>query len=882
MNNKKFISIFVMLCTIIIGMLCCGKEVQAASSGTIPCSSGSVSWTLDDEGVLTFSGNGTTKLGKYVECGDGSRCWVEDWNVYWSEVAGVDVTAVTSVMVTENSVIQLDTCKNMFRDFSSVTSVNLVGINTGKVTNMWGVFQNCSSLKELDVSSFNTENVTDMHAMFYNCSSLTELEISNFNTEKVIDMLAMFNGCSSLEELDVSNFKTENVTSMNGMFYGCSSLEELDVSNFKTENVTSMSSMFDGCSSLEELNLTNFNTENVTNMGWMFSGCSSLEELELSNFNTENITDMGYMFDGCSSLEKLELSNFKTENVTDMWAMFNGCYSLVELELSNFNTENVTNMGWMFSGCRSLEKLDLSTFRTGNVTYMGYMFNGCSLLKELDVSSFNTENVTEMGNMFSSCRSLKELDVSSFNTEKVNHMGCMFLACNSLKELDLSKFDVRRVSSMIGLVGGCDALIRFVTPKTFSVLELPRLSTGKVWKDTADNSYKDTQYYTFERSTELNLVDEIYTISYVNTDKATDTEGLIEEYTYGSEYTLPELKGQCVIFKGWFLDKEYTKECSSITDTTTGNLTFYAKWEDAHDIVRKNEVAATCHSTGYSGDEYCQACEKQFTVGHVLETVAHDYDMENGTVLTEATTTTTGTIQYKCKNCTATITGTIPRLQGVEESTILDKKSEDDIKGSSFSLLQARADKVTRNSIRLKWTRVEHADGYIIYGNKCGRKYSYKKIKTIDKNNTTTYTHKKLNGKNLKKGTYYKYIVIAYKNIEGQKISIAVSKTVHAATNGGKYGSAKSITIKTDNKLKKKNKQYILTLKKNKKYTINASEVNQSKKIKRHRKIAYESTDAKVVTVSKKGVIKGKNKGICYVYVYAQNGVYKKIKVTVN
>ena len=36
-----------------------------------------------------------------------------------------------------------------------------------------------------------------------------------------------------------------------------------------------------------------------------------------------------------------------------------------------------------------------------------------------------------------------------------------------------------------------------------------------------------------------------------------------------------------------------------------------------------------------------------------------------------------------------------------------------------------------------------------------------------------------------------------------------------------------------------------------------------------------------IATVSSKGVIKGKKKGTCYVYVYAQNGVYKKIKVTV-
>ena len=38
---------------------------------------------------------------------------------------------------------------------------------------------------------------------------------------------------------------------------------------------------------------------------------------------------------------------------------------------------------------------------------------------------------------------------------------------------------------------------------------------------------------------------------------------------------------------------------------------------------------------------------------------------------------------------------------------------------------------------------------------------------------------------------------------------------------------------------------------------------------------------AHVAAVSSKGVITAKAAGICYVYAYAQNGVFKTIKVTV-
>jgi uncharacterized protein YjdB len=43
----------------------------------------------------------------------------------------------------------------------------------------------------------------------------------------------------------------------------------------------------------------------------------------------------------------------------------------------------------------------------------------------------------------------------------------------------------------------------------------------------------------------------------------------------------------------------------------------------------------------------------------------------------------------------------------------------------------------------------------------------------------------------------------------------------------------------------------------------------------------YESTNPQIATVTAKGVIKGKKAGNCYVYAYAQNGVCRKIKVTV-
>ncbi len=157
--------------------------------------------------------------------------------------------------------------------------------------------------------------------------------------------------------------------------------------------------------------------------------------------------------------------------------------------------------------------------------------------------------------------------------------------------------------------------------------------------------------------------------------------------------------------------------------------------------------------------------------------------------------------------------------------------------------------------------------------NKGGKVYKKKLIKTVRKNKT------KVKMKNLKKGRYYKYIVRAYKIINGKIVTIAASCTIHATTTGGKLGVAKAIKIKKVGK-KKSTK---ITLKKGKTAKIKAVEVRQikSKRIPVYRAISYEVSNSKVAKVTKSGKIKAKKKGTCKIWVYAQNGVYKTITLTV-
>ena len=208
------------------------------------------------------------------------------------------------------------------------------------------------------------------------------------------------------------------------------------------------------------------------------------------------------------------------------------------------------------------------------------------------------------------------------------------------------------------------------------------------------------------------------------------------------------------------------------------------------------------------------------------------------------------------------------------EAAIAGMTDDSDLPGAVFNKLQLKSKKQTNTSITISWNKVSGAKKYVIYGNKCGKKTKLKKLATVKAKDTKTYTRtfKKVLGKKLKKGTYYKFMIVA---LDSNNKVVSSSKIIHVATKGGKVGNVSKVTTKA-----KKNK---VTVKKGKTFKLAGKQIAASKKlkVKEHRKVTYESTNPKVAKVSKKGVITGKKRGSCYVYAYAQNGVFAKIKVTI-
>lgn len=194
------------------------------------------------------------------------------------------------------------------------------------------------------------------------------------------------------------------------------------------------------------------------------------------------------------------------------------------------------------------------------------------------------------------------------------------------------------------------------------------------------------------------------------------------------------------------------------------------------------------------------------------------------------------------------------------DSTV-EPNTESNEKDTELKLLLCKVSSST-TSHTLQWNSVKSADGYEIYGAEFNKKF--KRLRRVGKK-SNTWKHNKL-----KKGKQYKYYVKAYKNVKGKRVILAQSLSVYSMTKGGKYGNPSKIETKKTRVNVNLGRNVRLHVK------VTGKKLNSAGK-----KVRYVSSNPSVAKVSKTGVITGKKCSNCTIYCIAQNGLYKKIKVTV-
>ena len=204
------------------------------------------------------------------------------------------------------------------------------------------------------------------------------------------------------------------------------------------------------------------------------------------------------------------------------------------------------------------------------------------------------------------------------------------------------------------------------------------------------------------------------------------------------------------------------------------------------------------------------------------------------------------------------------------------KKPQDPPASKSGGLILAKMTTKGSKAMMITWAKADGANGYDIFFSRCnhnGTLHLPRLTKSIDGNGTFKWTKK-----GLKKGKAYKVCVKAYVMKNGQKVYISESPEVHGYAGGWskKYTNPKSVKVS----------QSAVTMNRGQSVKVKAS-VKKLKKGKKLISTAHAaklrcfSSDEGIATMDGSGVITGRSKGSCTVYVLAANGVRQAITVTV-
>lgn len=202
-----------------------------------------------------------------------------------------------------------------------------------------------------------------------------------------------------------------------------------------------------------------------------------------------------------------------------------------------------------------------------------------------------------------------------------------------------------------------------------------------------------------------------------------------------------------------------------------------------------------------------------------------------------------------------------------------DTEDQSALNGSQVSKLKLpillATGKGGNRKITISWRSYEDADGYDCYWSYCDGKRSYKKLATVKA------AKDRVTSRRLDNNRRYKYFVAAYKLIDGKKVYIAKSNSLHVALKNAKATNAKKVTVNQTNIRLKAGDTFVVR-------SRTRLENTNKKELLHAAAYRYYTSDQSVASVSKTGKIKALKSGTCVIYVVANNGVYGTIKVTVN
>jgi len=191
-----------------------------------------MTWTLDDAGTLTISGQGALEAGRWYDYSDIGAYTYGPWKNIRSEIRK---------LVIQPGVTRIG--RQLFVNCANLAEVSIPDTVTAID---WYNFYGCSSL----TSIYIPDSVTYIGlGCFAKCSSLSEVHLPENLTyiDGAWDYAGMFAGCVSLQNITLPS-KLERIEE--GAFYGCTGLASITVPSGLT---TIYQDAFHGCTGLKDV-----------------------------------------------------------------------------------------------------------------------------------------------------------------------------------------------------------------------------------------------------------------------------------------------------------------------------------------------------------------------------------------------------------------------------------------------------------------------------------------------------------------------------------------------------------------------------------------------------------------------------------------------------
>lgn len=495
-------------------------------------------WTLEDNGTLTFSGFGR------IYNKDNSYGWQD----YKSSIKKVVVNSPVYFIGAEA--------------FSGCTNLTEVSIADSVSTIGYSAFEGCTGLKSITLP----ESVNSIgSSAFKDCENLESITILSDDLTTIPE--SFVEGCSSLKAINIPDTVK---TIYQHAFRGCSSLTSVVI----PDKVFYLSYyLFQDCTSLKSVKLPNGIT--AIDSG-AFSGCSSLQELTIPDSVTEIKTGA---FKDCTSLKNINIPSGIT---TLDSSLFKGCTSLEKISIP----ESVTKINSsVFSGCIKLESITLPVKLT---TLGSGAFYKCSSLKAIKIPDGVTEFKSEL---FRECTNLASVTFS----EDVTSIESYCFYNTKLTSFTIPK-NVKSIYSRT--FQGCKYLATVTIPKSVtyvgeyafagceSLSDVNYAGSENTWKNV---TVKANNAPLLNATFHYGEQDDVYYNIKVNNGTA-DAQTAIS----GTKIKLtaePVLEGK--YFSKWIADSDKVKFVDSHAETTTFTMPeidveITAVYKDKHSIKVNN------------------------------------------------------------------------------------------------------------------------------------------------------------------------------------------------------------------------------------------------------------------------------------------------------